>query len=182
MKKLLRTLVMTITTICFCIPVFGAAEAATVAILPLINNVQGDELAGQLYYKEAINTLKGKKGFVMVENDQITAAAADVHAGMGLPTAEALKHIAEAGDTDIVFAMELNELRKKERMIPGERVAQLVMEGKAVAYNRLNGAFYSHNIRGGQEVDVALTARFDWTHEQFGRAVRQEIDRALRAK
>ena len=56
------------------------------------------------------------------------------------------------------------------------------MEGKAFAYNRLNGIYYVHNLKGGKEIDEALTSRWDWAHEEFGRAVRQEISRALRAK
>ena len=42
--------------------------------------------------------------------------------------------------------------------------------------------YYVHNLKGGKEIDEALTSRWDWAHEEFGRAVRQEISRALRAK
>ena len=51
MKIVLRYLVMTVLAICFAIPGLNAAEAATVALLPLVNNVAGDELANQVYYK-----------------------------------------------------------------------------------------------------------------------------------
>ena len=66
MKKLLRFLVMTVVTLCLSLPCLGA-EAATVALLPLINNVQGDEVANQVFYKEAIATMNAQKGFMMVE-------------------------------------------------------------------------------------------------------------------
>ena len=42
MKKVLRYLLMTVLAICFTIPCLNAAEAATVALLPLVNNVEGD--------------------------------------------------------------------------------------------------------------------------------------------
>ena len=71
MKKVLRYLLMTVMAICFSIPCFGAAEAASVALLPLINNVEGgDELANQVFYKNALSVLNSKKGFVVVENDK----------------------------------------------------------------------------------------------------------------
>ncbi len=31
-------------------------------------------------------------------------------------------------------------------------------------------------------IPEALTSRWDWVHEEFGRAVRVEIDRVMRAK
>ena len=83
---------------------------------------------------------------------------------------------------DVVFAMELNKLARKPMNRTGERVLKLEMEGKAYAFNRLNGVYYTHNLKGGKEIDEALTSRWDWAHEEFGRAVRQEISRALRAK
>lgn len=182
MRKVLRCLLLTLMTLCFSLPALGAAEAATVALLPLINNVAGDELAGQIYYKEAINALKSKKGFVLVENDALTAAIEAANVGTTVPTQAALAKIARDGDVDIVFALQLDELSKRERQLPGERIAKLNLQGKAVAYNRLNGAFYEHKLKSDKEIDVSLTARWDWKHEEFGRAVRQEIDRALRAK
>ena len=182
MRNVLRCLLLTLMTLCFSLPVLGAAEAATVALLPLINNVAGDELAGQIYYKEAINALKSKKGFVLVENDALTAAIEKAGAGNAVPSQAALAQIAKEGDVDIVFALQLDELSKRERQLPGERIAKLNLQGKAVAYNRLNGAFYEHKLKSDKEIDVSLTARWDWKHEEFGRAVRQEIDRALRAK
>ena len=76
----------------------------------------------------------------------------------------------------------LDKLARKPLNRTGERVLKLELEGKAFAYNRLNGVYYVHNLKGGKEIDEALTSRWDWAHEEFGRAVRQEISRALRAK
>lgn len=182
MKKMLRCLLLTLMTLCLSLPALSAAEAATVALLPLINNVAGDELAGQIYYKEAINALKSKKGFVLVENDALTAAIEKANVGSAVPSQAALAKIAKEGGVDIVFALQLDALSKKEKQRSGERVAVLNLQGKAVAYNRINGAFYEHKLKSDKEIDVSLTARWDWKHEEFGRAVRQEIDRALRAK
>ena len=182
MKKIMRCLLLSLMALCFSLPALGVVEAATVALLPLINNVAGDELAGQIYYKEAINALKSKKGFVLVENDALTADIEKAAVGNSAPGKDALAKIAREGDVDIVLALQLDELSKRERQMTGERIAKLNLQGRAVAYNRINGAFYEHKIKNDREINVALTSRFDWVHEEFGRTVRQEIDRALRAK
>ncbi len=182
MKKVLRYLLMTVLAICFTIPCLNAAEAATVALLPLVNNVEGDELANQVYYKQAINAIKAQPGFVLVENDQLTQAFENAKINTAGIDQKSLEKIAKEGDVDVVFAMQLDKLARKPLNRTGERVLKLELEGKAFAYNRLNGVYYVHNLKGGKEIDEALTSRWDWAHEEFGRAVRQEISRALRAK
>ena len=182
MKKVLRYLLMTVLAICFAIPGLNAAEAATVALLPLVNNVAGDELANQVYYKQAINAIKAQPGFVLVENDQLTQAFENAKINTAGIDQKSLEKIAKDGDVDVVFAMQLDKLARKPLNRTGERVLKLELEGKAFAYNRLNGVYYVHNLKGGKEIDEALTSRWDWAHEEFGRAVRQEISRALRAK
>ena len=182
MKKVLRYLVMTVLAICFAIPGLNAAEAATVALLPLVNNVAGDELANQVYYKQAINAIKAQPGFVLVENDQLTQAFENAKINTAGIDQKSLEKIAKEGNVDVVFAMQLDKLARKPLNRTGERVLKLELEGKAFAYNRLNGIYYVHNLKGGKEIDEALTSRWDWAHEEFGRAVRQEISRALRAK
>ena len=182
MKKVLRYLLMTVLAICFTIPCLNAAEAATVALLPLVNNVAGDELANQVYYKQAINAIKAQPGFVLVENDQLTQAFENAKINTAGIDQKSLEKIAKDGDVDVVFAMQLDKLARKPLNRTGERVLKLELEGKAFAYNRLNGVYYVHNLKGGKEIDEALTSRWDWAHEEFGRTVRQEISRALRAK
>ena len=182
MKIVLRYLVMTVLAICFAIPGLNAAEAATVALLPLVNNVAGDELANQVYYKQAINAIKAQPGFVLVENDQLTQAFENAKINTAGIDQKSLEKIAKEGDVDVVFAMQLDKLARKPLNRTGERVLKLELEGKAFAYNRLNGVYYVHNLKGGKEIDEALTSRWDWAHEEFGRAVRQEISRALRTK
>lgn len=183
MKKILRYLLMAVMAVCFSVPCFGAAEAASVALLPLINNVQGgDELANQVFYKNAMSVLNSKKGFVMVENDKLTAAIEAAKVGNKVPDTAALAKIAKDGDVDIVIAIQLDKLDDKVIDSSEERKLQLDLQGYAVAYNKLTGKTYAHRIYSDKTIPEALTSRWDWTHEEFGRVVRLEIDRALRDK
>ena len=138
MKKILQYFILTIMAVCFSIPAFSSAEAATVALLPLVNNVKGDELAGQIFYQE--------------------------------------------GDVDVVIAMQLDALDDSIIDSSEERTLKLDLKGYAVVYNRLNDSFYKHRIYSDKTIPEALTSRWDWVHEEWGRAVRVEIDRALKTE
>jgi len=183
MKRALRYLLLTVMTLCFSLPCFSAVEAASVAILPLINNIEGgDTMANQVFYKEAINTLKYQKGFVMVENDKLTAAIEAAMITDDVPNKAALAKIAQDGGVDIVFCMELDDLEYKSANRVGEVMYKLDLEGEAVAYNALTGAFYKHEFSSDKVVDAALTVRGSWKHDEFGRQVRRELKKALSYK
>ena len=125
MKKVLRYLLMTVLAICFTIPCLNAAEAATVALLPLVNNVAGDELANQVYYKQAINAIKAQPGFVLVENDQLTQAFENAKINTAGIDQKSLEKIAKEGNVDVVFAMQLDKLGRKPVNRTGEFMLKL---------------------------------------------------------
>ena len=181
MKKIYRYLLMTVLAICLSIPAF-ATEAASIALLPLINNVQGDEVANQVYYKSAINAINAQNGFMLVENDKLTAAIEAANIAGKMPTKATFEKIAKEGNVDIVVAMELDKLENITIYSSEENKLQLVLDGKAAAYNRITGEFYQHRIYDDKTVPEALTTRWDWTHEEWGRNVRAEINRILKVK
>lgn len=181
MKKMYRLLLITVMALCLSIPAFGA-EAASIALLPLINNVQGDEVANQIYYKSAISAINAQKGFMLVENDKLTAAIEVADIAGKLPDKAAFEKIAREGNVDVVIAMELDKLNDITIYTSEENKLQLVLDGKAVAYNRVTGEFYQHRIYDDKKVPEALTTRWDWTHEEWGRNVRAEINRILKVK
>lgn len=182
MKKVLRFLVMTIMAVCFAVPGINAAEAASVALLPLVNNVEGDDLSNQVFYKQAMAVMNSKKGFVMMENDNLTAVIEKAVPAGQLPSETALKEIAEKGNVDIVIAMQLDTLDDDVINSSEENKLKLDLQGYAVAYNKLTGKYYNHRIYNDKIVPEAVTARWDWTHEEWGRSVRIEMDRILSGK
>lgn len=192
MSKVLRYLLMTVMALCLSVPCFGtAAEAAGVALLPLINNVEekaveGEEDAGrltnQVFFKNALAAINSKKGFYMVENKKLDAAVEAANIGNKLPSADVLAEIGKAGDVDIVIAFQLDALDDEVIDSSEERKLKLNLKGYVVAYNRLTGTAYEHRIYNDKMIPEALASRWDWVHEEWGRAVRVEIDRALRAK
>ena len=180
MKKIYRYLLMTVLALCLSITAI-AAEAANVAVLPLINNVEGRTDVSQVYYSGAINAIKAQQGFMMVDNDDLTAVV-EKHTTKGvLPDKEALQAIAKEAKVDIVIAMQLDTLdydvqRGKEDMI------KLDLQGYCVSYNALDGKFIKHRIFDDTITEETSMARWDWPLEQWGRNVKREVNRCLKIK
>lgn len=181
MKKFYRYFLMTVLALCLSIPAI-AAEAATVVLVPLINNVQGDEIANQIFYKNAITTINAQQGYTIVDNDKVTEIIESNKNGNNVPSEAALKKIAKDANVDIVIAIQLDELHDEPVFPSNERMVKLTMLGKAVAYNALANKYYQHKIYSDKEMDETLTSRWDWVHEEWGYAVRHEMNRILQVK
>ena len=181
MKKIYRYLLMTVLALCLSIPAL-AAEAASVVLVPLINNVKGDEIANQVFYNNAINAINAQQGYTIVDNDHVTAIIEANKNGNNVPTEAALKKIAKDAQVDIVIAVQLDELHDDPVFPSNERIVKLTMRGKALAYNALAGKYYKHQIYSDKEIDETLTSRWDWVHEEWGYAVRREMNRILQVK
>ena len=181
MQKVYRYFLMTLLALCLSIPAL-AVEAATIALVPLINNVKGDEIANRIYLTGAIGAINAQQGYTIVDNDNITAIIEANMNGNKVPKEAALKNIAADGKVDIVIAVQLDELHDDPVFPSNERIIKLTMRGKAVAYNAMTGDYYKHQIYSDKEIDETLTSRWDWVHEEWGYAVRHEINRILQVK
>lgn len=181
MQRVCCYLLMTLLALCLSIPAIGA-EAASVALVPLINNVQGDEIANKIFYKNAIGTINAQQGYTIVDNDHVTAIIEANKNGQNVPTEAALKTIAKDAKVDVVIAVQLDKLYDEPVIPPSERMLKLTMDGKAVAYNALTGKFYKHRIYSDKQIDETLASRWDWVHEEWGYAVRHEMNRILQVK
>ena len=181
MKKIYRYLLLTLLALCLSIPALGA-EAASVALLPLICNVEGDTVASQVYFKNALNSINAQKGFVLVDNDQLTAAIEAAKLGKEVPDQATLAQIAKAGKVDLVIAMQLDVLNDESIYSGYDDRLKLDLQGYAVSYNKQTGEFDKHRIFDDKEIPAALASRWDWTHDEWGRNVKREVNRILKVK
>lgn len=181
MKKIYRYLLMTVLALCLSIPAI-AAEAASVAVLPLLNKVEGRTDVEQVYYSGAINAIKAQAGYMLVDNDALTAVV-EKHVTKGvLPDENALKAIAAEAKIDIVIAMELDKLDYSvDRNFEESRVT-LDLQGYCVSYNAIDGKFVKHRIYDDSHTEETSMARWDWPLEQWGRNVKREVNRCLKVK
>ena len=181
MKKIYHYLLLTVLALCLSIPALGA-EAASVALLPLINNVAGDTIASQVYFKSALSSINAQQGFVLVDNDQLTAAIESAQLGREVPDQATLAKIAKAGNVDLVIAMQLDVLKDEAIYDANDDRLKLDLQGYAVSYNKLTGEFDKHRIFDDKEIPAALASRWDWTHDEWGRNVKREVNRILKVK
>lgn len=182
MKKLLRCLLMTVMALCFSLPCFSSVEAATVALLPLINNVQNDEAVGQVFYKESIAAMNAQKGFMMVENDKLMAAIEATNISNKVPSESAMVKIAKDGDVDIVIAIQLDKIEEETLFSSEENKIKINILGRAVSYNSLTGEARNRKIDHEVLIPEVFSSRWNVAHEEWGKVVRQEIKKALAAK
>ena len=181
MKKIYRYLLMTVLALCLSIPAI-AAEAASVAVLPLLNKVEGRTDVEQVYYSGAINAIKAQAGYMLVDNDALTAVVEKYVTKGVLPDEKALKAIAAEAKIDIVIAMELDELDYSvDRNFEESRVT-LDLQGYCVSYNAIDGKFVKHRIYDDSHTEETSMARWDWPLEQWGRNVKREVNRCLKVK
>ena len=181
MKKIYRYLLLTLLALCLSIPALGA-EAASVALLPLINNVAGDTIASQVYFKSALSSINAQQGFVLVDNDQLTAAVEAAQLGREVPDQATLAKIAKDGKVDLVIAMQLDVLKDEAIYDANDDRLKLDLQGYAVSYNKQTGEFDKHRIFDDKEIPAALASRWDWTHDEWGRNVKREVNRILKVK
>ena len=181
MKKIYRFLMMTVLALCLSIPALGA-EAASVALLPLINNVEGDTIASQIYFKSALGVINSQKGFVLVDNDQLNAVIEAAKLGKEVPDQATLAKIAKDANVDLVIAMQLDVLKDEAIYDANDDRLKLDLQGYAVSYNKLTGEFDKHRIFDDKEIPAALASRWDWTHDEWGRNVKREVNRILKVK
>lgn len=181
MKKIYRYLLLTVLALCLSVPALGA-EAASVALLPLINNVAGDTIASQVYFKSALSSINAQQGFVLVDNDQLTAAIEAAQLGREVPDQATLAQIAEAGKVDLVIAMQLDVLKDESIYGGYDDRLKLDLQGYAVSYNKQTGEFDKHRIFDDKEIPAALASRWDWTHDEWDPNVKREVNRILQVK
>ena len=162
-------------------------EAATVAVIPLINKVEfntaeEEKVPNMIYMNEALNVLKNKQGYMLVENDRLRHAIKDNIDPYKLPTKEQLKTISKKGNVDIVFAMELTNYDYNVNERATTRMTIMNLRANLISYNRLTGEYYTKKCVDNSEADETFTSRWDIVQEAWTRMVEQEFDRITRFK
>ena len=83
---------------------------------------------------------------------------------------------------DLVIAMQLDVLKDEAIYDANDDRLKLDLQGYAVSYNKLTGEYDKHRIFDDKEIPAALASRWDWTHDEWGRNVKREVNRILKVK
>lgn len=164
------------------LPTFNAAEAANVALLPLINNVVEREDLGGIYYDRAVEAVKADASNSIVESTALDKAVETYVKQGELPDKAACEKIAAEGGADIVLMLQIDKLGYKTRGFGQLDTINLYLNGKLVGYNAMTGEFINKNVYSSKQTTSSLLARYDPVGNHFGDAVTREFKRVLGVK
>lgn len=179
MKKALSFLLMS-ALMAFCaLPL--KTEAATIALLPMVNNVVDYPDLNSTYYTRAFEAVNGNSNWEMVDSEDIEKYAKESIPSGQLATEQDLRKIAEKSNIDMVMALKLDILDSKY-VHSKEDYQVLDMQGVCVAYNRLTGKFQRIVISENGQYEATEGNRNDWKLQEFSRAVTRVVNRAIGKK
>lgn len=175
-RKALATMALTAACVAPCF----SADAATIAVIPLVNNVAEYENADAVYFDRVVEALKKNGTFEMVEDTGLDKAIAKYTKQGVLPDTEALKAICEEGNVDAVFAYQLDLLEDEQKLFGTEWNYKVYMRGKVAAYNTLaKNPVKNNKVVEEIERPYSESARFNIKEEVFADSVTREINRAI---
>ena len=180
--KVLRYFVMMLFALCAMLPAFATAEAAGIALLPLINNVADREDLGQMYYDRAVSVVKNTNGYEIIDNTELDKAIAQNVKPNTLPDQAACEALARDGGVDLVIMMEANELSTKETTNQQSSFLDIKLRGNMVVYNAMTGKYEMKKIADDNKMDTAFAARYDVVGDTFANEVTRQIKRILGVK
>lgn len=163
------------------LPIINNAEAATVALLPLVNNVAEKENLESVYYDRAVEVVKMDPSYELVDSSALDKAIEKNVKPQMLTDRQACEAIAQEANIDVVIAMQVDEMTVKELGTQEDTVI-LGLRGKCVSYNALTGKYIAKNIVEEDKVEGSVLARFDMPSNQFANSVTREMKRALGIK
>lgn len=183
MKKIYQILMMLLmVSFCTVSTFVTKAEAAGIVLLPLINNVEVEDVEAA-YYNSSVDSIKDQVKYEMVDNEQVTAAIEKYTVKGQIPNEDALRNIAEAADADLVVCMQLDKLsldpvpfRTKEELY------RLQIEGLAASYDRETNSYKCKKIYKDEEYDILQIVRVNAQLREWSRMVRHEMHRVMQVK
>ena len=178
MKNILRYLLLALVVIGFTVPVFGKAEAAKIAILPLANNVADDELSSQVFFNECMDYFKFPE-FDMIDDTVLDKALKEENyaaVGKNGPDEAMLKRIMAKTGADMALMMSLDELSLEPQM----GMIEDYYKSRIMYVNGLTGKVTKDHINDEEMVEYPVIARSDYEHNEFRNHVIRELKKVAK--
>lgn len=182
MSKFMKTVAMLAVSAACMLPAI-VSEAATVALVPLVNNVVDRDDLGAIYYDRAIEAIKNGES-ELVDDEKVEKVINKVVKQGTLPGEAELRTISEEGNVDIVIAMEVNELERVDIMMDNatEQELTLKLNGKCAYYNALSNQYKLVKISDSDRQPISVGARYDVEGEIFANNISRYVKRILGVK
>lgn len=182
MKNILRYLLLTLLVIGFTVPVLGKAEAAKIAILPLANNVQDDELSGQVFFNECMDYFKFPE-FDMVDDvelDKVLKEENYAAVGKNGPDEAMLKRIMAKTGADMALMMTLDELSLEPMMGMREDYYKFKIKSRTMFVNGFTGKVTKDRVNDEDMIEYPRIVRSDYAHDEFRNTVIRSLKKVAK--
>ena len=177
MKNILRYLLLALVVIGFTVPVFGKAEAAKIAILPLANNVADNELSSQVFFNECMDYFKFPEFDVL---DKALKEENYAAVGKNGPDEAMLKRIMAKTGADMALMMSLDELSLEPQMGMIEDYYKFKIKARIMYVNGITGKVTKDRINDEELVEYPVIARTDYEHNEFRNHVIRELKKVAK--
>ncbi|MDO4922372.1 MAG: hypothetical protein Q4E64_11185 [Phascolarctobacterium sp.] len=187
MQKLLRLLVLTFAIIGFTLPAFGVAEAAKVAVLPIVTNEDEENSAvSRRVWNEVCMEQFKFPDFDMVDDSDLTIVLNEVNynnvAKSGVNEA-LMRQVMEKTNADIGVMLVMSEIALEPvASITNEDIYRFTQKGRIMLVNKISGQVKTNRIDEMDEMNYALTVRGDFIHDQLRNTIVRELKRVTKAK
>ena len=164
-----------------CLSVACFAEAATVALLPLIDksSYEDKEEVNATYVGAAIRAINASDNFTLVDNESL-GMVLDKNLEPGkLPSPQTLKTIAEQAGVDVVIATQLETLDSSHRTTYDGMFMKLDLAGTCYYYNTAEGKVRKYRMYNDIERDATIYSRSNFELEYWSDEVRRAVNRAI---
>ena len=169
MQKILRFLMLALFVVGFTLPAFGKAEAAKVAVLPLVTS-EPDDAARRAWIEACTDQFKFPE-YVLVDDTVMDTAAKEANyaaAAKKGPNEAIIREIMAKTGADIGIMMVVDQLTE-EPIRPNSREDYfgLTIKTRIMLVNNITGMVKKHRVNDYNEVEYALMVREDYLHKQF---------------
>jgi hypothetical protein len=174
MKKIFKYLAMAVLGMAFALPAAHSAEAAKLAVIPLIMNSGVEDPQGlkPIVYSEAVSKIFKYPAYDLADSDVVKKAA--LAQQDKLFTKEGLSAVCDAAGAEIALAMSVDNFTWEEaRQTSNSPTTICDFRGKFATYNKITGKFKLDHWYDNEEFETgALSPRYDWAHNELGRYFR----------
>lgn len=187
MHKLLRLLVLTFAIIGFTLPAFGNAEAARIAVLPIVTNedAENNAISRRVWNEVCMSQFKFPE-FDMVDDTDLTLVLDKVNynaiAKDGVNEA-LMRKVMAATNADMAVMMVMEELSLESvPSITSEDICRFNQKGNIMLVNNITKQVKTDRINETDEMNYALTVRGDFIHDQLRNTVIRELKKVTKVK
>lgn len=161
---------------------FGTAEAARVAVLPI--QIDNDKVARASdftsYYWDIVIEKLQYPDYELLDEENVDSAVS----GEGMKSLDmaSLQNVCNKTNAEIVIAMRLDEVVKKPDRNNREPKIKYYMKGEFAGYNGLTGQYYNKKINCSGRLEMALTYRNDWQKNTFTSTLKRCLGQLMKKR